>query len=544
MKYPVFIATTAFSLLLIMLFGAQLHGQTDAGELRVLVVDSSEAIAPGVAVKLVNEATGTSSTRNTNADGYSVFSPISRGTYTAEVAAMNFKTVRLTEVTVDVNEKRLVKVILKPSSISETVEVTAEPAALQTEEASLGQVVRGDVAVQLPLQGRRYTDLALLAPGVTVATDLNPVTRGPDWFVANGNYQTQNNFLLDGFDNNQGTTNAQALSSEVVRPSPDAINEFKVQTNSYSAEFGRSAGAVINVSLKSGTNLVHGSAWYYNRDKALAANSWLNNFTGLPKQDLAWHQFGGTLGGPLVRNKLFYFGDYEGFHRTFSDTYLRDVPTVAEKLGDFSQLAFPIFDPQTGLPFPGNVIPQNRWDTLGAKIVNLYPDPNLSGTQVSSGRFIENYGAVRPDRENTHKFDIRSDYYATQRNQFALRYSFLQQNIFRSGIFPGNTADCGSQDCNTGKQYNRNQSMGASWTRTLSPQIVNVVRFGYYRTYATFAHTSADGPTAAAFGFRGIPSDLPKTGGLPRIQMSNYQELGTRNFRPQFQKPHLYGILD
>ena len=535
---------TRLIFILWVLLAPHLHAQTDAGELKVLVVDPSDAVVAAAAVNLTRTDTEILMSQSTNAEGYAVFSPIRGANYALTISLNGFKIVKLKDVTIDVNGKRFVKVVLQPSAKGETVEVTAETTGLQTEEGSLGQVVKGDVAVQFPLLARRYTDLALLAPGVTVATDLNPVTRGPDWFVANGNYQTQNNFLLDGFDNNQGTTNAQSLSSEVVRPSPDAIGEFKVQTNSYSAEFGRSAGAVVNVSLKSGSNALHGSGWYYNRDKALASNSWLNGLTGLPKPDLAWHQFGGTIGGPIIKNRLFSFGDYEGFHETFSDTYLRNVPTPAQKHGDFSALTFPLFDPQTGLPFVGNTIPQTRWDGLGAKIVALYPDPNLPGSLQSSGRFTENYGAVRPDRENTHKFDIRSDYYATRRDQFSVRYSFLQQDIFRSAIFPGDIADCGSQDCNNGKQYNRNQSTGVSWTRTLSPRVVNVVRFGYYRTYATFANTSADGPTATDFGFQGIPPDLPKTGGLPRIQISNYQELGTRNFRPQFQKPHLYGILD
>jgi hypothetical protein len=517
------------------------HAQSDTGSLRVAVTDASGAAIVGALVKVTNEATNVSISKQTVSDGYATFDPIQRGNYEVEVSMSGFKGIKTTGVIVQVNGRRFLSVAMTVAPVTEAVDVVAAIPPLQTEQASLGQVVNGDVAVQLPLQARRYTDLALLVPGVTVASDLNPVTRGPDWFVANGNYQTQNNFLLDGFDNNQGTTNAQSLSSEVVRPSPDAISEFKVETNSYSAEFGRSAGAVVNVALKSGTNQIHGSAFYYNRNQALAANSWLNNLTGIPKQDLGWHQFGGSIGGPIVKNKLFYFGDYEGFHRNFSDTYLRNVPTLQEKQGIFP---FVITDPQTGNPFPNNTIPQNRMDQLGAKIVALYPDPNQPGTVDSSGRTIENYSAARPDHENTHKFDVRNDYYFTQSDQFSFRYSFLQQNIFRSAIFPGNIADCGSQDCNTGKQYNRNQSLGASWTRTLSPRIVNVLRFGYYRTYATFAHTSADGPTATAFGFKGIPSNLPQTGGLPRIEITDYQELGTRNFRPQYQKPHLYGILD
>ena len=215
-----------------------------------------------------------------------------------------FQTVDVTNVRVDVNERRFLSVTLVIATATETVEVVSRSAVIKTEEGSLGQVIKGDVAVELPLAGRRYTELALLVPGTSNST-MTVETRGPGWFVANGNYHTQNNFVLDGFDNNQGTQNAQSMSAQVVQPSPDAIGEFKVQTNSFSAEFGRSAGAVVNVSLKSGTNAARGSAFYYNRNKSLAATSWRSNLIGAPKEDLDWHQSGGTLGGPLVRDKAF-----------------------------------------------------------------------------------------------------------------------------------------------------------------------------------------------------------------------------------------------
>ena len=224
---------------------------------------------------------------------------------------------------------------------------------MQSEQASLGQVIRGSVAVELPLAARRYTDLALLVPGATESTVLT-TTRGPGWFVVNGNYQAQNNFIIDGVDNNQGTTNAQALSAQVVQPSPDAISEFKVQTNSYSAEFGRSAGAAINVVIKSGTNGLHGSAWYYNRDTSLAATPWSNNLIGAGKPELKWHQFGGTFGGPIVKNKLFYFVDYEGFKQSFANAFLVTVPSEAEKSGVFYRA---VTDPDTKVPFPNNTSP-------------------------------------------------------------------------------------------------------------------------------------------------------------------------------------------
>ena len=187
--------------------------------------------------------------------------------------APGFQTYRVNSLKPDVDERKLVRIKLAVAAVSQSVEVTAAAAMIQSEDGSLGQVIDGSVATELPLSGRRYSDLTLLVPGATEST-LDITTRGPGWFVVNGNYNTQNNFVLEGVDNNQGTTNAQSLSAQVVQPSPDAIGEFKVQTNAYSAELGRSAGAAVNLVLKSGTDRMHGSAWYYNRDKALAATSW------------------------------------------------------------------------------------------------------------------------------------------------------------------------------------------------------------------------------------------------------------------------------
>ncbi len=512
--------------------------QQDAGTLKVLVEDSTHAVVAGADVTLRNEDTNVTLTQASDGDGYAVFTPLPRGRYEAIVAVKGFTQVHVNGITLDVAQRRLETITLQPSSVAQTINVEANSVALQTEDGSVGQVVQGYAAVELPLQQRRYTELALLAPGVTSATDLNVVTRGPGWFVANGNYQTQNNFLLDGFDNNQGTTNAQSLSSQVVQPSPDAISEFRVQTSSYSAEFGRAAGSVVNVSLKSGTNETHGSGWYYNRNEALAANSWTNNLIGQPQGQLGWHQFGATIGGPIKKDKLFYFGDYEGFRLDSSTSYLTTVPTGDEHNGIFP---LSITDPLTGQPFPSQTIKPDRFDPLSKKLIDLYPAANLAGSVDSSGRIFDNYGVVRNSTENTHKFDVKSDYHFSDKDQFAFRFSYLRQRIYRDPILPG-LADCGS--CNTGEQYNSNQSMGGTWTRLFSPSIVNVFRFGYNSTNARFANATANGQTAAQFGFQGIPSDLPPTGGLPLIALNNYQSIGTRNFRPQFQKPVEFQYLD
>ena len=342
-----------FHLLLLCLLPAAALAQTDSGTIRVLVTDGSTAPVADAQVKLTNVSTGVVTARLTGEEGYAIFSPIVRGVYLAEVAKGGFQLTRVTDLRLDVDERKLVRVTMQVSGVSETVEVSAAADIVQSEQASLGQVIRGSVAVELPLAARRYTDLALLVPGATESTVLT-TTRGPGWFVVNGNYQAQNNFIIDGVDNNQGTTNAQALSAQVVQPSPDAIAEFKVQTNSYSAEFGRSAGAAINVVIKSGTNGLHGSAWYYNRDTSLAATPWSNNLIGAGKPELKWHQFGGTFGGPVVKNKLFYFVDYEGFKQSFANAFLVTVPTEAEKGGVFYRA---VTDPDTKVPFPNNTDP-------------------------------------------------------------------------------------------------------------------------------------------------------------------------------------------
>ncbi|MEO8595847.1 MAG: TonB-dependent receptor [Candidatus Solibacter sp.] len=525
-------------LLLSALLSVAAFAQTDSGSIRVLVSDSSTAPIAGALVKLTNVATGVVVARETGEEGYAMFSPIVRGDYTADVAKPGFQSTRVKDIQLEVDDRRMVRVTLPPASVTETIEVSAAADIVQSEQASLGQVIRGSVAVELPLAARRYTDLALLVPGATESTVL-VTTRGPGWFVVNGNYQAQNNFIIDGVDNNQGTTNAQSLSAQVVQPSPDAISEFKVQTNSYSAEFGRSAGAAINVVIKSGTNQNHGSAWYYNRDATLAATPWSNNLIGAGKPDLKWHQFGGTLGGPVVKNKLFYFGDYEGFRRSFADAFLVSVPSEAEKSGVFYRA---VTDPDTKAPYPNNTIPQTAWDPLGKKLIDLYPKANQPGSLASSGQTANNYGVTRPGTEDTHKADVKGDYNFFSKDIFSARWSYFRQDIYRDALFDGPADGANNQ----GGQFNSNHSFGGTWTGSFTPSLVNVLRFGYNRTYATFTNPGINGPGAAAFGFKNIPTDAiaKGNGGIPQITVSNYNSLGTRNFRPQFQSPELFQFID
>jgi hypothetical protein len=515
--------------------------QQDAGTLRVLVQDST-GVVPGAEVVVTNDATNVATTQVSNAQGYATFSPIPRGTYTVGVTLAGFSPVRVSNVTIVVSQNRLLPVTLALATIAETIEVVAQAAVIQTEDATLGQVLKSDVIEQLPLAGRRYTDLALLTPGATEST-ADPNLRGPGWLVVNGNSHVMNNFLLDGFDNNQNTQNMQSRSAQVVSPSPDTLGEFKVITNGFSAEFGRAAGAVINASIKSGTNRYRGSGWIYNRSASLAANRWENNWRGIEKDDLKWNQPGGTLGGPLRQDKLFFFGDYEGFFSKVTNAPFVTVPTMAQRNGDFSALTVPILDPVTGLPFPGNIIPANRFDPLAKKILDeVFPAPNNVWPAPGVGnRPINNYTRRVPTTRDTHKWDLRLDYNLSEKDRFFGRYSFNQDYNFKEPTMPG-LADTGAQD--GGRQYARNQAFGTSWNRILSPAAVNEFRVGYNKTAADFSHGTVGAQSGTAFGFRGIPSFLDDVGGLPRITITGYQSVGVGNFRPQYRNPYSLQITN
>lgn len=509
--------------------------QQDAGTLRILVQDST-GVVPGANVVVINTATNSTTTQIANGQGYAVFSPIPRGTYTVRVTLTGFSEVLVSNVTIAVSQNRQLPVTLTLASIAETIEVTAQAAVIQTEDASLGQVMRSEVIEQLPLAGRRYTDLALLTPGATEST-ADPNLRGPGWLVVNGNSHVMNNFLLDGFDNNQNTQNMQSRSAQVVSPSPDTLGEFKVITNGFSAEYGRAAGAVINASIKSGTNNYRGSAWIYNRNAALAANRWENNWRGIDKDDLEWNQPGATLGGPVRRDKLFFFGDYEGFFSQVTNAPFVTVPTMAQRNGDFSALSVAILDPLTGLPFPGNIIPANRFDPLAKKVLDqVYPAPNYVWPVAGSGnRPINNYTRRVPTTQDTHKWDVRMDYNHSDKDRFFARYSFNQDYNFKEPTMPG-LADTGAQD--GGRQYARNQALGTSWNRILSPTVVNEFRVGYNKTAADFSHATLGQASGSDFGFRGLPSFLDDVGGLPRMTITGYQSVGVGNFRPQYRNPY------
>ena len=345
------------------------HAQA-TGSISGTAKDESGAVLPGVTIEATNTATNSVRTATTGSDGFYAIPLMQPGSYTVRASLSGFSTFSRGGVKVSVSETSLVNVPMKVGGQSETIEVMGEAPLIETGNATLGIVIDEKKVVDLPLNGRNFTQLGTLIPGVVAPPaglggqngDATPggfgnVTGG---FNVNGQRNQSNNFLLDGATNND-TFN----TGFVLRPPPDAIQEFKILTHSYSAEYGRNSGSVVNVVTKSGSNNWRGAVWEFNRnDKFQERNFFVPETQAKPK--LKQNQFGAALGGPIMRDKLFVFGFYEGYRNTRGTTTNLLVPTAAQRGGN---LGGTVRDPLTGQPFPGGVIPSNRISPIAAKLL-------------------------------------------------------------------------------------------------------------------------------------------------------------------------------
>src|SRR5690242_8725586 len=313
--------------------------QVDTATVTGTVQDSTGAVLPNVTVTATELDTGIKTTVKSGQDGNYVITPLKIGRYSVSAEANGFRTQTRTDIVLNVEQRLRLDFSLQVGSVSQTAEVTGQTPQLETESASLGDVVASQQVELLPLNGRRYTDLAELTSGVSKVIE-GPVNGGSSptngnaggSFAVNGMRGDQNNFMLDGIDNNSNDNGDVAILSSV-----DAIAEFKIQTSNYSPEFGRSGGAVINASTKSGTNKFHGSAWEFLRNDALDSAQY-GFGTSLPKAPYKQNQFGATIGGPVIKEKVFFFGDYEGTRIRSATTDIVTVPSAAETTGDFSDI--------------------------------------------------------------------------------------------------------------------------------------------------------------------------------------------------------------
>ncbi len=315
--------------------GLLLFGQFESGTVLGTVHDPSGATIGGASVTLENTKTGVTLQSKTDSNGDYEFVNVRLGAYRVRVEAPGFETSTTDSFDLAINARQRVDLALQVGKTSENVTVTGAAELLETENSTRGQVINPKQIVDLPLNGRSYADLTLLVPGVAKSPLENQSDSSRDAsFNVNGQRSELNNFLLDGIDNNAYGTSNQGFSNQVIQPNPDALAEFKVETDNYSAEYGRATGAVINATIKSGTNQLHGELWEFLRNTDLNAIGFFKPVTGT-KPAFNQNQFGAAAGGPILKNKMFVFADYEGFRRVFHPVQFATIPTVAMKQGNF-----------------------------------------------------------------------------------------------------------------------------------------------------------------------------------------------------------------
>ena len=586
--------TMSTVLLLLFLCAPPLHAQVDTGTILGTVTDASGAAISGAKVTLTNEGTSAALSTTTAPDGSYKFTPVKIGSYKLTTSFQGFQTITQTNVVVNVGTDVVINFNLKPGAVTQTVEVVAAVPVLQTQNASVGQVVDSRSVNDLPLNGRNFTFLAQLSAGVNTPQADTRGNAANGAFAANGLRPAENNYLLDGIDNNSDTVDFLNGTNFVVLPPVDAIEEFKVETSGFSAQYGRSGAAVLNATIKSGTNELHGSAWEFFRNDKLDAADFFENAGGIKKGALRQNQFGVSAGGPILKNKVFIFGDYEGFRRVQGTVLTGSVPTALERSSGFTNLTElltqggtntdnlgrvvpkgTVFDPSTtrsvtagsvdpvtGLlaqktgfardPFSTcpktttdytsagcqsglNLLPAGRLDANALSLLALYPNPtnsSLFGNFTTSPKLFEHKNA----------FDTRMDINMNEKNQVFFRFSYADDPQFIPGIF-GGVADGGGFA--QGNQTANAQQSALGYTHTFNPNLINVARAGL-----NYLHTTRNIPAAndlsnlpGKYGVLGIPQ-AHENGGLPAFGIGGLQTLGGNAFLPSDEVTSTFQLTD
>jgi hypothetical protein len=480
------------------------RAQAVSGTILGSVQDSSGAAVPGAAVIIVNAETGLSRAAVTDSAGEYVVPSLPPGMYNASAEMKGFKKVSISGIRLNVDQKARVDLKLEVGDVTESIQVQGTVALVQSDSSELGATVNESAIKELPLNGRDFVQLTRLIPGVTrgVPGSNNDGASNEGWrmsstIVANGMRTRDNNFLLDGIDNNELN-----LNTVIIFPSVDAIEEFKVQTSTYSAEFGRANGGVVNIQIKSGTNTFHGSGFEFLRNDKLDANDLFNNKFGRAKPAFRQNQFGGTLGGPIRHDRTFFFIDYQGWRVRNAQTYSSSVPTVLMRQGDFSELTRPIYDPLSQTPFADNRIPAARFNPVSKNVIEqLYPLTNVSGQRSSTGQIINNFLYNPVLERQDDQFDAKVNGRISDKNQFFARYSFERSDQFLPASLPH--GDAGATTGN-GNGLIRTQSLALNDTHTFSPRWLNEARFGLNRWGLIFTPIDFGTNLATKLGLPGV----------------------------------------
>lgn len=515
------------AILLICAGTLSLSAQFDRAAVLGTVRDASGAVVPGVAVSLSNVQTGVMQRGSTDETGSFQFLNAPIGEYRVEAEMMQFKKAISDVFTVVVGARQRVDLTLELGDTTETVEVTGAALLIETDSSERSTVVGAKQAVDLPLNGRSYADLTLLTPGTSQSLRGSLSGRDASYHV-NGQRSSFNNFSLDGVDNNSYGTSNQGFSSQVVQLSPDAVGEFKVVTDSYSAEYGRAGGAVINAAYRSGTNQYHATLWEFLRNTELNAVGFFKPQNGQP--NLVQNQFGVAGGGPIVKNRAFFFADYEALRRRQSQLRFATVPNMAQRQG---QMGAPIIDPYSGNSYGGDgmTVPLSVQSPFAQKVLNELPAPNRIGTGAYG--IGSNFESLPSEIQDDDKGNVKADVYLNDKVTFFGRYSYRELAWFNPPSVPGPSGG----DSN-GDVFARNTGVvgGATWT--VSPTALLEARVGVTHSFGGKSATNADLPhMTEIYGIPNIPNDERIGGGLNSQRANGFSNFGRQDSNPQFQNP-------
>ncbi len=492
--------------LAILLLPAIALGQTSTGKIVGVVKDTSGGVLPGVAVVVRNLGTGTSRETVTNDRGQFEVSSLPPGRYQLDAELQGFRKFSQSPVAVQVNQETQVNPVLSVGAVSETITVQGEGILVQTTTSMVGKVVDEKQILQLPLSGRNFADLGLLTPGVTTR---GQSTSAGTTFYVHGQRSDSNNFLLDGVSDNSLEGN-----SLQARPNVDAVQEFKIQTSNFSAEFGRNSGSIVNVVTKSGTNTFTGSGWEFFRSDRFQSK---NFFATTQPPPLKFNQYGGTLGGPILKNKTFFFVSFEGYREGRGQTRQTIVATAQERAGDFSFLNKQLIDPSTGQPFAGNIIPRDRIDPAALQLLELMPLPNISGVAPRKN----NYVSSPVSQTNYNQYMVRVDHTFNQHWTMFYRH-FLQDNDVFNPFQGSNTANYAGFT-NTNKSRPQHGTGGVN--TIMSGGLLNEFRFGFSRQTSQSSNLPLLNPID--YGINYVrPQNAIGGLGLPDIEINGISGIG------------------
>ncbi|HEY0307816.1 MAG TPA: TonB-dependent receptor [Acidobacteriaceae bacterium] len=548
------IITLLLTFAVTLIFSTAAFGQADQGTITGVVRDNAGGVIPNASVVATNLDTGLVIKSTSNAEGIYVFSPLKIGRYKVTASAHSFATTTQTDLNLNIQQRLTSNLTLNVGDVSETVEVNSSSQLLQTEDASVGQVITAKVIDETPLAGRNWIYAAQLTAGVVPSNGSKGQQKGD--FSANGQREEQNNFILDGVDNNTNFPDFLNGASYIVRPPPDALAQYKVMTTNYTAEFGHSAGAVVNASLKTGTNQLHGALWEYFRNDVLNTRIALPYQPYVPKYNE--NQFGLTLGGPIMHDHLFFFVDAEGNRIVQGTPTTVTVPTNLMRQGNFSELLNPnltttgkiiyLYQPSSaGGPTPSayaanpalnpyvvsctgqvNVYCPGQLSQAALNALNQFPQPlpnsTLQNNSVTDIKLTD----------NTSQWDSRLDWNISTKDQTFARYSYLNEHLNQPSPFGPVLDGSGGLTANLGDNF------AFSETHIFTPRLVNEFRIGYNYGHLERVPFQNGANVATNLGLGGIP----QPGALPTFTVGGLASFGTPAYYPSVEFENVYQILD